>query len=206
MFQQSQTTQTNSQSLLISGLVPSGEAFSGVVEADSSYEAMIRVISQCRYSDAGGDLEVIRVADAHTGAVVTGVLLSADQDLLREVDAVEYVLHTVQTSLDKGCTTWSDEKSGKLRAFVEFFDLVLSQAPGAFDGLCSGQSLPSDDEITIVFEDSRSLETELVPADALYALGTAALEEGRVAAAYQVLTMASLTRVALSQACIKALT
>lgn len=57
-----------------------------------------------------------------------------------------------------------------------------------------------------MFEDSRSLETELVPADALYALATAALEEGRVAAAYQVLTMASFTRVALSQACIRALT
>jgi hypothetical protein len=206
MIQQSQITQLTPQSLLISGLYPNGEAFSDVVEADTSFEAMIRVISQCRYSDAGGDLEVIRVADARTGAQLTDELLSADQDLLREVDAVEYVLHTVQTSLDKGHTTWSDEKSAELRAFVEFFDLVLSQAPGAFDGLCSGRSLPSDDEITIVFEDSRSLETELVPADALYALGTAALEEGRVAAAYQVLTMASLTRVALSQACIKALT
>ncbi|MGR0140752.1 hypothetical protein, partial [Pseudomonas sp. RSP] len=151
-------------------------------------------------------LEVIRVADARTGAQLTDALLSADQDLLREVDAVEYVLHTVQTSLDKGRTTWSDEKSAELRAYVEFFDLVLSQAPGVFDGLCSGRSLTSDDEITIDFEDSRSLEIELVPADALLALGNAALEEGRVAAVYQVLTMASFTRVALSQACIKALT
>lgn len=206
MIQQSQTTQLNPQSLLISGLFPSGEAFSDVVEADTSYEAMIRVISQCRYSDAGGELEVIRVADARTGAQLPDALLSADQDLLREVDAVEYVLHTVLTSLDKGRTTWTDEKSAELRAYVEFFDLVLSEAPGVFDGLCSGQSVTSDDEITIEFEDSRSLEIELVPADALYALGAAALEEGRVAAAYQVLTMASLTRVALSQACIKALT
>ena len=205
MIQQSQTTQPNSQSLLISGLFPSGESFSGVVDADSSFEAMIRVISQARYSDAGGDLEVIRVADARTGAQLTEVLLSADLDLLREVDAVEYVLHTVQTSLDNGRTAWSDEKSLQLRAFVEFFDLVLSQAPGVFDGLCSGHSLTSDDEITIDFEDSRSLETELVPADALCALASAALEEGRVAAVYQVLTMASLTRVALSQACIRAL-
>ena len=205
MIHQSQSTQLNSQSLLISGLFPSGESFSDVVDADSSYEAMIRVISQCRYSDAGGDLEVIRVADAHTGAVVTGVLLSADQDLLREVDAVEYVLHTVQTSLDNGRTAWSDEKSHQLRAFVEFFDLVLSQAPGVFDGLCSGHSLTSDEDITVVFEDSRSLETELVPADALHALASAALEEGGVAAVYQVLTMAGLTRVALSQACIRAL-
>lgn len=206
MIQQSQTTQLNPQSLLISGLFPSGEAFSDVVEADTSYEAMIRVISQCRYSDAGGELEVIRVADARTGAQLPDALLSADQDLLREVDAVEYVLHTVLTSLDKGRTTWTDEKSAELRAYVEFFDLVLSEAPGVFDGLCSGQSVTSDDEITIVFEDSRSLEIEFVPADALYALGAAALEEGRVAAAYQVLTMASLTRVVLSQACIKALT
>lgn len=206
MIQQPQTTQLNSRSLLISGLFPSGEAYNNVVDADSSYEAMIRVIAQCRYSDAGGDLEVIRVADARTGAQLSEALLSADQDLLREVDAVEYVLYTVQTSLDTGRTTWSDEKSAELRAFVELFDLVLSQAPGVFDGLCSGQSLTSDDEITIVFEDSRSLETELVPADALYALATAALEEGRVAAAYQVLTMASFTRVALSQACIRALT
>lgn len=206
MIQQSQTTQLNPQSLLISGLFPSGEAFSDVVEADTSYEAMIRVISQCRYSDAGGELEVIRVADARTGAQLPDALLSADQDLLREVDAVEYVLHTVLTSLDQGRTTWTDEKSAELRAYVEFFDLVLSEAPGVFDGLCSGQSVTSDDEITIEFEDSRSLEIELVPADALYALGAAALEEGRVAAAYQVLTMASLTRVALSQACIKALT
>lgn len=206
MIQQPQTTQLNPQSLLISGLFPSGEAFSDVVEADTSYEAMIRVISQCRYSDDGGELEVIRVADARTGAQLTEALLSADQDLLREVEAVEYVLHTVLTSLDKGRITWSDEKSAELRAYVEFFDLVLSEAPGVFDGLCSGQSVTSDDEITIVFEDSRSLETELVPADALHVLGAAALEEGRVAAAYQVLTMASCTRVALSQACIKALT
>jgi hypothetical protein len=206
MIQQPQTTQLNPQSLLISGLFPSGEVFSDVVEADTSYEAMIRVISQCRYSDAGGELEVIRVADARTGAQLTEALLSADQDLLREVEAVEYVLHTVLTSLDKGRTTWSDERSAELRAYVEFFDLVLSEAPGVFDGLCSGQSVTSDDEITIVFEDSRSLEIELVPADALHALGAAALEEGRVAAAYQILTMASFTRVALSQACIKALT
>lgn len=206
MIQQPQTTQLNPQSLLISGLFPSGEVFSDVVEADTSYEAMIRVISQCRYSDAGGELEVIRVADARTGAQLTEALLSADQDLLREVEAVEYVLHTVLTSLDKGRTTWSDERSAELRAYVEFFDLVLSEAPGVFDGLCSGQSVTSDDEITIVFEDSRSLEIELVPADALHALGAAALEEGRVAAGYQILTMASFTRVALSQACIKALT
>ena len=96
-------------------------------------------------------------------------------------------------------------RNPQLRAFAEFFDLVLSQAPGVFDGLCSGHSLTSDDDITVVFEDSRSLETELVPADALYALATAALEEGGVAAVYQVLTMAGLTRVALSQACIRAL-
>ena len=68
MIHQSQSTQPNSQSLLISGLFPSGESFSDVVDADSSYEAMIRVISQARYSDAGGDLEVIQVADARTGA------------------------------------------------------------------------------------------------------------------------------------------
>ena len=55
-------------------------------------------------------------------------------------------------------------------------------------------------------QDLFDLELELVPADALYALATVALEEGRVAAAYQVLTMASFTRVALSQACIRALT
>ena len=205
MIHQSQSTQPNSQSLLISGLFPSGESFSDVVDADSSYEAMIRVISQARYSDAGGDLEVIQVADARTGAQLTEVLLSADQDLLREVDAVEYVLHTVQTSLDNGRIAWPDEKSVQLRAFVEFFDLVLSQAPGVFDGLCSGHSLTSDEDITVVFEDSRSLETELVPADALHALASAALEEGGVAAVYQVLTMAGLTRVALSQACIRAL-
>lgn len=178
MIHQSQSTQPNSQSLLISGLFPSGESFSDVVDADSSYEAMIRVISQARYSDAGGDLEVIQVADARTGAQLTEVLLSADQDLLREVDAVEYVLHTVQTSLDNGRIAWPDEKSVQLRAFAEFFDLVLSQAPGVFDGLCSGHSLTSDDDITVVFEDSRSLETELVPADALHALASAALEEG----------------------------
>ncbi|MGP4922589.1 hypothetical protein [Pseudomonas lundensis] len=124
MIQQPQTTQLNPQSLLIFGLFPSGEAFSDVVEADTSYEAMIRVISQCRYSDDGGELEVIRVADARTGAQLTEALLSADQDLLREVEAVEYVLHTVLTSLDKGRITWSDEKSAELRAYVEFFDLV----------------------------------------------------------------------------------
>ncbi|MBI6556756.1 hypothetical protein YA0850_30845 [Pseudomonas veronii] len=205
MIHQSQPPQPNSQSLLISGLLPSGESFSDVVDADSSYEAMIRVICQARYSDDGGDLEVIRVADARTGAQLSEVLLSADQDLLREVDAVEYVLHTVQTSLDNGRIAWPDETSIQLRAFVEFFELVLSQAPGVFEGLCSGHSLTSDDDITIVFEDSRSSDTELVPADALFALATAALEEGGVAAVYQVLTLAGLTRVALSQACIRAL-
>ncbi|MBX8557082.1 hypothetical protein K5D56_21695 [Pseudomonas cichorii] len=205
MIHQSHTTKPNSQSLLISGLFPSGESFSDVVDAGSSYEAMIRFISQARYSDFGGDLEVIGVADARTGDQLTDVLLSADQDLLREVDAVEYVLHTVQTSLDNESLTWPDKKSGRLRSFVEFFELVLSQAPDVFDGLCSGHSLPSDDDITVLFEDSRSLETELVPADALYTLATTALEEGGVAAVYQVLTMARLTRVALSQACIRAL-
>lgn len=205
MIQQSQTTQAHSRSLLVSGRFPSGLAYSDVVQADTSYEAMIRVLAHCRYSDDGGDLEVVRLSDATTGAAVKDALLSADQDLLRDVDAVEYVLHTVQTSLDTGRNSWSDTESDKLRAYVEFFDLVLSQAPGVFDGLCSGQSVHSDEEIMIEFEDSRSLEFELVPADALLALGNAALEEGRVAAVYQVTTMSSLTRVTLSKACIKAL-
>lgn len=206
MIHQSQIQASNSRSLLISGLFPSGEPFSDVVQADTSYEAQIRVIAQCRYSDAGGDLAVTRLADAHTGAAVQDSLLSADQDLLSEVEAVEYVLHTVQNSLIKGCTSAGGIRAEELYSYVEFFDLVLTQAPHAFDGLISGLKISSDEAITIDFEDSSGSVVELVPADALFALATVALEEGRVAAAYQVCAMASFTRVALSKACITALT
>lgn len=206
MIHQPQLTQTNTRALLISGLFPNGEMFSDVAHASTSYEAQIRLIAQCRYSDAGGDLEVTRLADASTGSAVPDALLSADQDLLTEVEAVEYVLYTVQNSLDTGRRTSTDPASVTLRSYVEFFDIVLSEAPQVFEALSSGDPLSSEDDIGLMFEDSTGSENELVPADALYALAIAALEEGRVAAAYQVLTMANVTRVALSKACIKALT
>lgn len=204
MIQQPQQSQAKTRSLLISGLFPNGELFSGEVQAGSAYEAQIRVIAQCRYSDAGGDLDVTGLTDAATGTPVQDSFLSADQDLLSEVDAVEYVIHTVQNSLNMG-RHYSAGTTSELRAFVEFFDLILSVAPQAFDGLISGDRVSDDEEITLDFEDSSSAEFGFVPADALLALATVALEEGRAAAAYQVLTMASSTRVALSKACIKAL-
>lgn len=204
MIQQPQQSQVKTRSLLISGLFPSGEQFTGEVQADSSYEAQIVVISQCRYSDMGGDLGVTGLADATTGSSVQDAFLSADQDLLSEVDAVEYVIHTVQNSINMG-RIFSAGSTSQLRAYVEFFDLILSEAPQVFDGLSSGDRVSDDEEITIDFEDSSSTEFGLVPADALLMLATVALEEGRAAAAYQVSTMASFTRVALSKACIRAL-
>ena len=204
MISHPQHTQAQTRSLLISGLFPNGELLSHEVHADSSYEAQIKVLAQCRYSDFGGDLDVTGLADAATGSSVQDALLSAGQDLLSEVEAVEYVIHTVQKSLDKG-RIFSAGSASELSAFVEFFDLILSEAPHTFDGLCSGATVADDEEITLDFEDSSSAEFALVPADALLVLATAALEEGRAAAAYQVLTMASITRVALSKACIRAL-
>ncbi|BFO07153.1 hypothetical protein ALQ08_200125 [Pseudomonas syringae pv. delphinii] len=204
MISYPQHNQAQTRSLLISGLFPNGDPFAGEVQADSSYEAQIKALAQCRYSDLGGDLDVTGLTDVATGASVLDSLLSAGQDLLSEVEAVEYVIHTVQNSLNNG-RTFSAGSTSELSAYVEFFDLILSEAPHAFDGLCSGDRVADDEEITLDFEDSSSAEFALVPADALLTLATVALGEGRAAAAYQVLEMASITRVALSKACIRAL-
>lgn len=134
------------------------------------------MLAQCRYSDLGGDLDVTGLTDAATGSSVQDSLLSAKQDLLSEVEAVEYVIHTVQNSLNNG-RTFSAGSTSELRAYVEFFDLILSEAPHAFDGLCSGDRV-ADDEITLDFEDSSSAEFALVPADALLTLATLALGGG----------------------------
>lgn len=198
-----QQNPAQTRSLLISGLFPNGEPFAREIQAESPYEAQIKVLAQCRYSDMGGDLDVTGLTDAVTGSSVQDSLLSAGQDLLSEVEAVEYVIHTVRKSLNNG-RTFSVGSGSELSAYVEFFDLVLSEAPHAFDGLCSGDQMADDEEITLEFEDSSSAEFALVPADALLVLATVALGEGRAAAAYQVLMMASTARVALSRACIRA--
>lgn len=98
MISYPQHNQAQTRSLLISGLFPNGEPFAEEVQADSSYVAQIKVLAQCRYSDLGGDLDVTGLTDAATGSSVQDSLLSAKQDLLSEVEAVEYVIHTVQNS------------------------------------------------------------------------------------------------------------
>ncbi|QWE97992.1 hypothetical protein [Cupriavidus sp. EM10] len=82
-------TPSNIRDLTIFGFYPSGQKFSGTVKAGSSFEAMIRVLADRRYSDDGGDLAVSSVIDAETGRVVDGALLSAQHDLLPEVEAIE---------------------------------------------------------------------------------------------------------------------
>ncbi|WP_425953121.1 hypothetical protein [Ralstonia pseudosolanacearum] len=207
---QNQIATSGARMLTIAGFYPSGQAYTDTVQAGSSHEAMIRVLADRRYSDDGGDLEVSSVIDAETGKVVDGKLLSADRDLLPEVEAIELVLEKVTELLST--TTFasrdSTEQSSdyyRYLAYTEYFGLVLAEAPHAFEGVSHGSGATSDEDMTLVFEDSQGLEHQFEPAVALLALAEAALLGGMTTAALQVKTLATVARGTVNLAALDAL-
>ena len=198
---QHQAVQPNFRSLTISGSFPNGLGYSDTFLAGSSYEAMIQALADCRYLEDGGDLEVTHVIDAITGESVDSTLLSASLDLLPEVEALEYVIQSAQEFIDRNVDI-SQADFARLRAYIEFFDLVLSVSPLVFEGLSSGNLSFSDDEISLEFEDSRDMVFDFVPADALLLLAETSISTGVTISAMQTKAMAIHARHALSKACI----
>ncbi|WP_432263265.1 hypothetical protein [Cupriavidus sp. TMH.W2] len=207
---QNQLAPSGVRMLTIVGNYPSGEAYSDTVQAGSSFEAMIRVLADRRYSDDGGDLEVSCIIDAQTGKVVDDRLLNAEHDLLTEVDAIEQVMEKVTAllpTLSFGALDSVHAVSGydHLLAYTEYFGLVLAEAPQAFDGLTHGAGATSDEDMTLEFEDSQGLVHQFEPAVALLALAEAALQGGMTTAALQVKTLATVARSSLNLAALDAL-
>ncbi|ABO59707.1 hypothetical protein Bcep1808_6820 (plasmid) [Burkholderia vietnamiensis G4] len=207
---QNHTAQAVVRDLTIVGTYPSGEAYSNTVQAGSSFEAMIRVLADRRYADDGGDLVISRVLDARTGLPVDGVMLSAEHDLLPETEAIDQVIEKVTSllpALSFGAFGGKHAFSSfdALRAYAEYFGLVLSEAPFALEGLSHGAGVSSDEDMTLEFEDSQGVVHEFEPALALLALAEAVLERGMCAAALQVKTLAMVARSSLNLAALDAL-
>ncbi|AVA38020.1 hypothetical protein ACUXAV_004874 [Cupriavidus metallidurans] len=200
-------TPSNIRDLTIFGFYPSGQKFSGTVKAGSSFEAMIRVLADRRYSDDGGDLAVSSVIDAETGRVVDGALLSAQHDLLPEVEAIEGVVQCVTDLISTMQPRMDGDLSDRDRlfAYTEYVGLLLAEAPLAFEGLTHGAMEMSDENMTLEFEDCRGHVHYFEPAFALLTLAEAALQVEVTTAALQVKTLATVARSSLNLAAIDAL-
>ena len=200
-------TPSNIRDLTIFGFYPSGQKFSGTVKAGSSFEAMIRVLADRRYSDDGGDLAVSSVIDVETGFVVDGALLSAQRDLLPEVEAIEEVVQCVTQLIPSMLASMDGDLSDRDRlfAYTEYFGLLLAEAPLAFEGLTHGDVETSDENMTLEFEDCQGHVHHFEPAFALLALADAALKVEVTTAALQVKTLATVARSSLNMAAIDAL-
>lgn len=200
-------TPSNIRDLTIFGFYPSGQEYSGTVKAGSSFEAMIRVLADRRYSDDGGDLAVSSVVDAETGLVVDGALLSAQHDLLPEVEAIEEVVQCVTELISTMRPRMDGQLSDRdrLYAYTEYFGLLLAEAPLAFEGLAHGAADTLDEDMTLEFEDNQGHVHHFEPASALLALADAALKVEVTTAALQAKTLATVARSSLNLAAIDAL-
>jgi len=201
---QNTTTQARVRALIVDGIYPSGDVFSDTVQAGSSFEAMIRVLADRRYSDDGGDLSISSVFDADTGDIVDGPLLSAQSALLSEAEAIEQVLEQV-TSILSSASFDTDAGRGALGAYMEYFGLVLAEAPFAFEAISKGAGEMSREDMTLEYEDFQGVVHEFEPAVALLALAEVALQREVNTAALQVKTLATVARSTFNLAAIDAL-
>lgn len=201
---QNNTIQSGVRALTVDGIYPNGDGYSATVQARSTFEAMIRVLADCRYSDDGGDLAVSRVCDVATGAVLDKDLIPAEIALLTEVEAIGQVLEQVAGSLLTASFA-DDSSSLTLRAYTEYFDLILSYAPHALSEVSGWAGDLSEEEMTLEFEDSKGKVHEFEPAAALLVLVEVALQHGDSVAAMQAKSLATSARSSLNKAAFDAL-
>lgn len=189
------------------GFYPSGEGFSDTIQATRADEAKIRVIAAQMYSEDGGDIEVSCVLDA-SGKVVDDAVLGA-ADILSESSALESLIQHLRrevagpTEMMVACPH-DVVQTNKLNAYLELFELVLSDAPSALDTISIGSSDYTEQDLTLQFIDSQGRDYQIVPAEALLALAQKSHELGWIPAASQIEELASKAGTAVSLAILEA--
>lgn len=179
--------------LTVVGFFPSGEGFSDSVSARSPVEAKIRVLADCRYSGEGGDLAISCIIDDATGSAVEVGKSFEGVSLLTEHDAIEEVLQRIIMA----------GAPDSLAAYIEFFELLLDEAPGVFCDL-AGRSADANEDRSVEFEDAMGESHVFVPSDALLKLADADLSHGFSVAATQLKLMVTRAGAALDWAIIDA--
>jgi hypothetical protein len=189
------------------GFYPSGEGFSDTIQATRADEAKIRVIAGQMYSEDGGDIEVSCVLDA-TGQVVDDAVLGA-ADILSETAALESLIEHLRFKI-VGPAEVTDVRpddvvqTNLLNAYLELFELVLSDAPYALELIEIGSTDYTEQDLTLRFSDSQGRDYEIVPAEALLALAQKSHELGWIPAASQIEELASKAGVPVSLAILEA--
>lgn len=184
------------------GFFPSGEPFSDTVVASQPQEAKIRVIAGLRYMEEGGDLEVSCVIDDATGKVVDETPL---ESFLSESLALDSLVYQLREAIPGPALTFGHDgltaaEIDKLNAYLELFELVLSDAPHALDGITVGAEGYADEDLMMRFIDSMGAEHEIIPAEALATLASTSLRLGFTPAAAQIEELARRARSAVSLA------
>ena len=196
--QSSNRQQPQERAYTVTGYFPSGESYSDTVVALSPIDARIRVIASLRYEEDGGDLSVSRVMDASTGKVVEDGPL----DLPSESEALETLVFQLRGSIP---SLASSGETGTLNAYLELFELLLSDAPHALDGIAAGEEGYAEEDLMMQFIDSSGADHTIVPAVALAALVQKSQELAWSPAAAQLAELAARARVAVSLSIIDAL-
>ncbi|MBG6083215.1 hypothetical protein [Rubrivivax gelatinosus] len=182
------------------GYFPSGEPFSDTVVASQPQEAQTRVTAGLRYAEEGGELEVSCVIDDATGQVVDQAPLDP---LMSESMALDSLVLQLRGALPgpaqvSGLDGFTVAEIGKLTAYLELFELVLSDAPFALDGITVGAEGYADEDLTMRFIDSMGVEHEIIPAEALATLAATSLRLRFTPAAAQIEELAQRGRSAVS--------
>ena len=189
------------------GFFPSGEPFSDSVVVSQPEEAKIRVVAGLRYAEEGGDLEVSCVIDETTGKVV-------DETPLESFLPESFALDTLVTQLREaipgpalmpGLDVTAFGEIDKLNAYLELFELVLSDAPHALDGIAGGVEGYDDEDLMMRFIDSMGVEHEIIPAEALMTLASTSRHLGWTPAAVQLEELARHARSAVSLAILESI-
>ena len=187
-IQMIQTSQAN-QNLTVVGFRPNGDSFKGTVCGATPFEAKMGLLADFRYSEDGGDLSISCVLDTSTGRLLDQVGVSSEEDLFTEVEAVDTVLfHASQGGSRE-----------RIKAYLSFFEYVLTDLPEVFDGLVGGSRVAGED-LAVQYEDLKGRTYEFLPSQALLALAEKAMKSDRSGASLQVKKMAERAGVALDRA------
>lgn len=194
-------------SFTVVGFYPSGEGFSDTFHAAHATEAKIRAIAGQMYSESGGDIEVSCVLDS-TGKVVDAEVLGVD-DILSESTALGALIQHLRLEITGPAEVMhvrSEDVASinQLNAYLELFELVLSDTPYALETLEIGSASYTDQDLTLHFFDTQGREYEVVPAEALLALVRKSHELGWIPAASQIEELAQKAGTAVSLAILEA--
>ena len=86
-----------------------------------------------------------------------------------------------------------------MKAYLSFFEYVLTDWPEVFDGLVGGSRVAGED-LAVQYEDLKGRTYEFLPSQALLVLAEKAMKSDRSGASLQVKKMAERAGVALDRA------